>query len=86
MAKAGVKSFQEALERDVDPPEELAHVVTWYKRLRKRNGRGWNFEPIPFSEIESFKNLTGVDLTPFDLDMLEMLDDIWQLKQPPPSK
>lgn len=86
LARKGNKKAIAALKsRAVTPPEELSHLLVWYYELRRRNPRGWRFEPIAFSEIEAYGRLFELDMDPFDIDMLARLDDIWQSVQPEPE-
>lgn len=73
------------MAKDVEPPEELLHTTIWYKEIRRQQPRGWNFEPISFTEIEAYARLFRLEMEPFDVSMLLMLDAIWQNKQPPPT-
>lgn len=88
LAKKGLapKSFLKGRGRLPKPPPRLAYLLVWYWDLRRANLRGWRFEPIPHSEIESFGRLYRLDMTPFDVSQLRALDGIWQSVQPEPEK
>jgi hypothetical protein len=72
-----VPGYAELLRRPPKAPKEFVYLMEWYDLLRRRNPRGMTYEPIEWRNIESFKNLFGLDLDAFDSDMLGKIDDIW---------
>lgn len=53
----------------------------WLKFLRLSRRREWGdmggFKLVKYSEIEAFQRLTGEALTPWDIEQIEILDNIY---------
>lgn len=41
---------------------------------------------MPYTEIQAYDALYRLNITPFEVDMLRMLDGVWQKAQPEPKK
>lgn len=50
--------------------------------LRSANVRNMRFEPISFSEILAWRDLTRVNILPWEVDMIRLLDNEWMDCQP----
>ena len=61
-------------------PFELEHVWTAFCRLHARRRSGFSAEPIAWSDLDAFIRLTGVRLAPFEIQLIEMLDDLFRRK------
>ena len=49
-------------------------------RLHARRRSGFSAEPIAWSDLDAFIRLTGVRLAPFEIQLIEMLDDLFRKK------
>ncbi|WP_430643900.1 phage tail assembly chaperone [Bradyrhizobium cosmicum] len=49
-----------------------------FLRLNARRSAGFSLEPISFSEIESFTRLSGLRLSPFEVRLIEDLDNLFR--------
>ena len=61
------------------PPFPGALLYLWqaYLRLARRRGSGGvGANPIGFADIDAFVRLTGIRLAPWEVEMLEELDDM----------
>lgn len=59
-------------------PEEGRHWWSMFMELsRARSSNGFGPNPISYIEIDAWRRLTDVDLSPFDVKMIRMLDDLW---------
>lgn len=65
--------------------EDFEHYMTWYLDIRRRNTFGQRFEPIDHQKMETFGRIFGIDLEPFDYDIMSSLDDLWMASQPAPE-
>jgi hypothetical protein len=61
-------------------PFEIEHVWTAFCRLHARRRSGFSAEPIAWSDLDAFIRLTGVRLAPFEVQLIEMLDDLFRRK------
>jgi hypothetical protein len=63
---------------EVDCPEGIKHVWGWFLRMHKRRGMGATApNPITHPEIMAWAYLADTDPTPFEVECLEGLDDLW---------
>jgi hypothetical protein len=61
-----------------DFPIPLAYIWVAYHRVRKRKGgNGFGVVPIEWTDIDAFNRLSGLDLAPWEVAMLERLDDVF---------
>jgi hypothetical protein len=59
-------------------PLELEHVWQAFCRLNARRRSGFSIEPIAWADLDAFIRLTGVRLAPFEIQLIEMLDDLFR--------
>jgi len=58
-------------------PAALGYLWQAYLRLARRRGSGASgANPIAFTEIEAFQRLTGQRLAPWEVALIEELDDM----------
>ena len=50
---------------------------TAFHRIRQRKGGGMGPSPIEWPDIDAFLRRSGVHLAPWEIDLLELLDDTW---------
>ena len=62
-------------------PDELAHVWSVFCRLNARRRSGFAIEPIAWGDLDAFLRLTGVRLSIFEIQLIEMLDDLFRAKK-----
>jgi hypothetical protein len=70
-----------ALEAELETPPlplELEHVWYSFCRLNARRRSGFSAEPIAWSDLDAFTRLTGARLAPFEIQLIEMLDDLYR--------
>lgn len=68
-------------ELEVPPfPMALEHVWSAFCRLSARRSCGFAANPISWSEIDAFLRLSGVRLLPFEIRLIEELDDLFRLE------
>jgi len=60
---------------------ELEHVWTAFCRLNARRRSGFSIEPIAWSDLDAFIRLTGIRLVPWEVQLIEMLDDLFRSKK-----
>lgn len=59
-------------------PEELAYLWEAYLRLRKRAPAGFaGPQPVGWLDLHAFTQLSGVRLTPWEIGVIEAIDDIY---------
>lgn len=57
------------------PPHAVEHVWRWYCELGgARTSNGFGLNPISYSEIRAWADLTGADPTPWEVSLLKRLD------------
>lgn len=64
--------------RDVEIPTGFEYLIEVYEDLAMSRSYGAMGGPLPFTflEIKAYCDLTGVELTPFDLETVKQLDVI----------
>jgi len=62
-------------------PLELEHVWRAFCRLNARRRVGFALEPIGYADLEAFIRLTGVKLSPFEIRLVEDLDNLYREKK-----
>lgn len=62
------------------PPDSLVYVLRYFSILNRGRpiGPGGSMLPIPPSEIDAAARLLGIRFTPWELDTLLILDDVWR--------
>jgi hypothetical protein len=59
-------------------PESLAYLWRVYLRLRRRMAGGFaGPDPIGWQDIDSFVRLGGFHLAPWEIELIERLDDLF---------
>ena len=67
-------------------PDALAYVWRTYLRLRRRTRTAFaGPAPIGWMEIDAFTRLSGVRLAPWEIGLIESLDDVFLAPEPRPS-
>lgn len=67
-------------------PQALAYLWRTYIRLRRRTDMGFaGPQPIRWRDIDAFVNLTGVSLVPWEVELIERLDDTYLQPDQPPT-
>lgn len=64
-------------------PAELVYLWNAFLRLSARRTVGFSANPISWSEIDAFARYTGTRLTPWEVKILEDLDDLYRAAQAP---
>jgi len=62
------------------PPFPMALVYLWraYLRLRRRCGVGFSGpQPVGWIEIDAFARLSGIALAPWEIGLIEAIDDLY---------
>ena len=60
--------------------------MAWYNEIRSQNVRGWHFEPISFTEIMNYSAAYRLDIRPWEVEILCLLDGIWRKVVPKQKK
>lgn len=61
-----------------DFPIPMAYLWSAYHRLRRRKGgNGFGVSPLEWPDIDAFNRLSRISLLPWEVAMLERLDDIY---------
>jgi hypothetical protein len=69
----------EAVLRCPPLPAALEYLWSVFCRLSaRRGGTGFSISPISWAEIEAFTRLTGVSLAPWEVRLIEELDDMFR--------
>jgi hypothetical protein len=66
------------------PPMPMGLLYLWqaYHRLRRRKGgSGFGASPIEWPDIDAFVRNSRFELAPWELEILEMLDDLYMTQQ-----
>lgn len=66
------------------PPFPLALEYLWrtFIRLSSRRGsNGFGINPISWSEIDAFVRNSQLTLAPWEIEIIEMLDDLFRAEQ-----
>lgn len=59
-------------------PDAVGYLWTAYWRIRsRRGGNGWGANPIEWGDIADFVRLSGMHLVPWEVAIIEALDDAW---------
>lgn len=78
LERARTAERREELERELDlPPLPWCLVYLWSQFIRLSNRRGSNgFGPslLTYTEIEAFQRLSGFHFTPWEIEMIEVID------------
>lgn len=67
-------------------PKALGYIWRAYTRMRRRAAPGFaGPQPVTFLEIDAFMRLKGHRFAPWEIDLIEMLDDIYLSPDPQPT-
>lgn len=59
----------------------MDHVWRAFSRLRRRKGgNGFAPQPLEFGDLDAFLRLTGARLAPWEIELVEQLDDLFLAK------
>lgn len=56
-------------------PKALGYLWNAYQRIRRRKGGGMGPSPIEWPDIAAFIDRTGIDLRPWEIEIIEAVDD-----------
>lgn len=60
-------------------PEPLGYIWVVFNRLSARRGsNGFSLNPISWPDIDAFMRLSGFRLVPWEIQMVEELDDLYR--------
>jgi hypothetical protein len=79
--KADKRAELEAQLETPPLPDELAYLWHAFCRLSARRRSGFSIEPIGWADLDAFVRLTGVRLAPWELQLIEMLDDLFRSRK-----
>ena len=58
------------------------HLWRIFHRLNARRGsNGFGINPISWGEIDAFVRTSGITLAPWEVEIVEMLDDLFRIEQ-----
>jgi hypothetical protein len=58
-----------------DPPFELEHIWRWYCELGSaRTSNGFGLNPLSYTDIKAYADLTRAHMTPWEIGVLKRLD------------
>lgn len=59
-------------------PKGAGYIFEIYNRLRRRKGsNGFGLGPIEWQDIDAFARVSGARMSPWDVRVIESLDDIF---------
>jgi hypothetical protein len=58
-------------------PDALAYIWSAFSRLRRRKGGHEGPQPIGWTDIDAFCRISGVTFAPFEIEIVETLDDLY---------
>jgi hypothetical protein len=67
----------ELLASEPEMPPLFEHIWRWFLRLTARRGGGYGLAPLSFQEIAAWSGLTRLEPTPWEVEQLEKLDDLY---------
>jgi hypothetical protein len=85
--KRAVRRVAEIKAELAMPPFPRAAAYIWqaYRRLRRRAAVGFSGpQPIAWSDIDAFLRRSGVWLRPWEIQIIESIDDVYLQPQPKP--
>lgn len=63
-------------------PEALTYLWVAFRRLNARRGsNGFAINPISWPDIDAFVRHSGLKLAPWEVENIEMLDDLFRAEQ-----
>lgn len=78
-ARTDVRRTELEAELAVPPfPDGLDYLWNAFLRLaRRRGGNGFSMSPITWSDIDAFVRLSGVRFSPWEIEIIESLDELF---------
>ncbi len=67
----------ELLANEPELPACLIYLWHWFLRLSNRRGGGFGPAPLTHSNLRDFFELSGVWPTPWEIEQIEALDDLY---------
>lgn len=69
-------------------PQALEYLWRTYRRLRRRKGSTDMGSPLPIEwpDIQAFVHLGGMRLTPWEIEILERIDDLFVYRDDKPAR
>ena len=58
-------------------PPAFEYLWTWFLRMSNRRGGGFGASPLTHAGMQAFFELAGIWPTPWDVEQLEALDDLY---------
>lgn len=81
LRRAKSKKDRAAIKAELNPPPApppLQYLLDTYFRLRRRKGSsGFGLSPIEWGDFGDFQRNTAVNLSPWEIAILENLDDLY---------
>ncbi|UFX41792.1 hypothetical protein HAP47_0021040 [Bradyrhizobium sp. 41S5] len=72
------RAEREAILKVPPMPAGLLYLWRIYDRMRRRKGgNGFALSPLEWQDIDAFLRRTQTDLAPWELEIIEMLDDLY---------
>ena len=59
-----------------DPPTALLHIWGMYLKVSARRQSGMGFNPITYTELDSFLRLSNLELKQWEIDLFFAIDDL----------
>lgn len=64
----------------------LDYLWQTYHRLRRRKGAGFSGpEPVTWSDIDAYARRAGIRLAPWEVRIIERIDDLYLTPEPKPT-
>lgn len=90
LARAKSAKRRAELEKELDvppPPRTLIYLFDIFNRLRRRKGSaGFGPSPIEWPDIDAFCRHTALHLSPWEVEVIEDLDNLFLVSQQSPQK
>lgn len=67
-------------------PDALTYLWQAFCRLHARRGAGFSVSPLSWSEIDAFIRRAGVRLAPWEIRIIEQIDDAYLAEQGKPKE
>ena len=67
-------------------PGALAYLWMIYRRIRRRKGNSFGVQPIEWPDIDSFLRHAKYILAPWEIEIIEDIDDLYLIANSPAKK
>jgi len=68
-------------------PQSVSYLWSAYIRLHaRRSSNGFGSNPLTWSDIEAFSRLSGIRLLPWEVEIIESIDNAYIAKQAEDAK